>query len=144
MSQVGSPAADIRQAQVTVPTGTTQAAPFTTTINLGDVWVEWIEIDVPPGPSGVVFFNLAYGGMGLVPSGVPLLFLNPDDWTATYPVNAEIPGKMTFTGWNLGGYSHTVTFRFLATPIAAWRVPSTVAPVQPLDLSTLGGNSVSG
>jgi hypothetical protein len=89
-----------------------------------------------------VFFNLSYAGTGLVPSGVPLLFLNPDDWTATYPVNAEIPGKMDFTGWNLGGFSHTVTFRFLATPIASWAVSRTVAPVQPLDLSGLGGNIV--
>lgn len=125
-----------------MPTGTTQAAPFTTKLNLGDVWVQWVEIDVPPGPSGVLFFNLSYNGNGLVPSGVPLLFLNPDDFVQTYPVNAEIPGAMDFTGWNLGGFPHSVTFRFLATPIASWGATRLVPPVQPLDLSNLGGDNV--
>lgn len=139
MSAVGSPQIQAIQKQVVFNTGTTQFSTQTTTIDLGDVYCYSVELEVPNGPHGVLFFYMQYAGTQILPWGPNGTYLNVDDYTHTFPVDAELAKGLQVVGYNLGNFTHTVFFRFLATPIAAYRANNLRAPTPAIDLSGLGG-----
>lgn len=123
---------------VVVATGTTAAAPQRTAMSLQSSWVYEIEIEVPKGPAGAMGFYLEYAGKPVIPWANNASFLVVDDYEKSFDVSAEMGQGLVCVCYNTGGYSHTIYFRVMLTPISAYNVGANTAPVYPLDLSQIG------
>lgn len=96
-------------AEVTVPAGTTKAAPQVTGLDLPRSLVpaEW-TITVPPGPNGDVGFALAVGTTPILPRN-PGGWIVANDRVIVWPVDVEyLSGAWALTAYNLGAYDHTL------------------------------------
>jgi hypothetical protein len=139
MSNVGGPVQQAIPYNVTVQPGSTPAAPVTTPIMLGDLWVYSVDFVVPPGPGGAMGFNLSYASSVILPwspvqqIGSNTNFFIVDDWVENVMVDAEISQGLAFVGYNQGAWPHTVYMRFNATPISAYGI-GVQAPVAPVVL----------
>lgn len=107
-----------RQFDVTIPTGTTKAAPTVTDVSFPPFVVAQIRVLVPPGPNGVMGFQILSGGQQFLPwnlgewlvtSNERLIFA-ADQWPDT--------GDWQIAGYNTGLYSHTIYVTFELTPLA--------------------------
>lgn len=140
MSNVGGPLLQAIPYNAVVAPGSTPAAPVTTQVVLGDLWVYSVDFVVPPGPGGAMGFNLSYGGTPILPwsplsqPGANTDFFIVDDWQENVVVDSEIGSSLTFIAYNTGFWPHTVYMRFNATPIAAY-ASNAQAPPALLDLS---------
>lgn len=105
---------------VTIPAGTTQAAPLVTDISFPPALVESIRVRVPPGPNGLMGFRVTSGGIPVIPlSGVDWVIANDEsfDWRIDGLIDS---GAFELTGYNSGVHDHTVYLQFiLAPPLAA-------------------------
>lgn len=111
---------------VTIPAGTPQSAPIATPLVWPDGIVRVIEMDIPPGPSGLVGFYIAHSGTQLIPETAGQ-FIVSDNRFFSWPVE-DFPdgGKWSVVGYNLDVYPHSIQFHFLIDNLPD-RVP---APVQ--------------
>lgn len=113
-------ASQVQQFACTVPIGTPISAPVTIEMQLGVFTVDWVDIDVPPGPSGALGFYLASSNVQIIPftEGGTFNWMIPDDlhkqWDLTgYPTS----GDWQFVGYNLGAFAHTVYLAFGVDPV---------------------------
>lgn len=106
-------AREIQEFSVTIPAGTAKAAPTTTLMSLSARKVQRVEIKVPPGPRGVVGFQLGFAGNQLIPynSGG---FIITDDVELGWDLD-DYPdsGDWQLIGYNTGVFDHTIYVRFL-------------------------------
>lgn len=113
---------------VPTPAGIARSAPQQTALSFNDATVQSVEILVPPGPSGLVGFQLAHSGQAIIPN-------NPDEWIVSndelikWPLE-DFPGR---TGWELWTYnddvySHTLYVRFLVSDNTGF-VPVVITPI---------------
>ena len=139
-------AQEIREFAVTVPAGTAQNAPLTVSIAFPDRVVESITGKVPPGPSGVMGWQLTSAGAPVIPIQQKT-YVVTDNQTATWPLEGYLDsGNWAVTAYNTGVYPHTIYFTFLlgligagvAQPVPASQdvtgalgLGGTVAPVSP-------------
>jgi len=110
---VSTPAVEIRSFAVTIPTGTTQSAPYTQDIFFPARIVTGVHWKVPPGPSGYMGWKLTMsGGNAVIPAGGGWIVAdNQDDvWPLTGQPDS---GAWELTGYNTGQYDHTVYLDFL-------------------------------
>lgn len=125
---------------ITVPAGTTQAAPQVTPIPLRDSIVERIQVIVPPGPSGLVGFAFLHSGQQVIPfTGGQWIVV--DDQTLDWPVsNFPTGDKWSVQAYNLDVHSHTLYcfFHLRELPLPA------PARVQPVVLTASGGANAEG
>ena len=105
-------AEEIHQFDCTIPAGTTIAAPVTIPMVLPLYEIDSIDVQVPPGPNGVVGFYLELGSQQWIPweAGTWLVW---DDRTENWPLDSQ-PSSETWAlvGYNNGVYDHTVSIRF--------------------------------
>lgn len=95
----------------TIPGGTLITAPVTVPINL-DTWtVEQLDLEVPPGPSGAMGFQIYNNGVAYIPYGVGQ-WIVWDDRAESYPLE-DLPnaGGWAVVGYNAGFYPHDVIVR---------------------------------
>jgi hypothetical protein len=115
----------IELGEVTVPAGTLSSAPQTSALTFQDGDVEQVEILVPPGPAGLVGFQLWYSGQRIIPFKNNLFF-RADSETIKWPLsNYPTTGRWQFVAYNLDIYDHIIQLRFLINEI---RRPAPVAP----------------
>lgn len=102
----------IHQFQAVIPANTPKSALFSVDIPLPSEIVQTIDLDVPPGPSGLMGFYLAVSGQQMIPFEVGE-FLVWDDREKSWPVE-KFPTSATWSivGYNLGAFPHAVTVRF--------------------------------
>jgi hypothetical protein len=130
------PAQQVNQYSVSVPAGTAQASPQTTKLTLPEADVVQVDLQVPPGPSGLMGFYLAYNGQQVIPfqSGQWITWDNHSEEYAldSYPSG----GAWQLVQYNTGLYPHLVYLRFhLVFP--------TPEPAPPI-LNILNGAPVQG
>jgi len=106
----------VRPFVVTVPAGTTKAAPLKTRLAVEDTWViEWVELEVPPGPLGQLGFYLASSGTPMLPfsaPGAPAYFVL-NDRIVRYDMDPSVyPSDWACVAYNTGNYPHTFYVRF--------------------------------
>jgi hypothetical protein len=109
---------------VTCPAGTTKTAAQVTSIPWTDGVVTRIEVSIPPGPSGLVGFQILYGPQQIIPDNAGA-FIVADDVHLGWGVE----GFPTGSAWrvkiyNTGKYDHTLEFRFLINEITPRHLPS--------------------
>jgi hypothetical protein len=85
-------------------------------LNLDGWTLEVLELEVPPGPSGLMGFYVANNGVQWVPqpAGTYLLW---NDARASWPLYGQPNGAgWAIVGYNTGAYPHTVTARAHVSP----------------------------
>lgn len=102
---------------VTVSAGTSKASPATTSLVFPESLVEQIDLEVPPGPRGLLGFYIARSGTQVLPftAGEWLVW---DNRMKSYAFH-DLP---TGSGWqavsyNTGGYAHTYYVTFHTSPL---------------------------
>lgn len=135
-------ASQVRQFTITIPAGTTQVVPFVAALDLDYVEIESIDLEVPPGPGGLMAFYLARSGQQVIPYDVGE-WLRWDDVQKTWHLTDQPTGSgWEVVGYNTDVYPHDVTVRFhvsavSASPSVSVPVPSFVTTGTPLRLVTL-------
>ena len=112
---------------VTIPAGTTAAAPATTPINLDGWTVQRIDLDVPPGPGGLMGFQIYNNGVPWIPYGNGQWIIWDDAKDSYYLEEQPTGGGWAVVGYNTGVFPHSVTVRFHVTSAVADITP-TAAP----------------
>lgn len=110
-----TPAIEVRSFQVTIPAGTTQTSPLVTSIAFPPRVVTAVKWRVPPGPSGLMGWQLTMSnGIAVIPTGGG--FIIADDDGDTWPMTG-LPdsGEWEVTGYNTDVYDHSVYIDFLLT-----------------------------
>lgn len=112
-------ATQVRQFTVTIPANTSKSALVTLPIDLDYVEIESIDLEVPPGPSGLMGFYIARSGQQVIPyeSGE---FIVWDDRFKSWPLTDQPTGSgWQIIGYNLDVFSHDVVVRFHTNPVTA-------------------------
>lgn len=103
----------------TIPPDTLPSAPVTVPISLDNWELESLDLEVPPGPHGLMGFYIANNGVPWIPneSGE---FLVWDDVIQSWPF-ADQPNASgwAIVGYNTGVYPHSVTTRWHVNPPTA-------------------------
>lgn len=129
-------AQEIHAFAFTIAAGTAIATPASALFTMPPRVVQQVNVKVPPGPRGLMGFQLGSTGVQLIPA-IPGAFVITDNEEIVWPLENQIDsGSWEAFGYNLGQYPHTLYFRFLCA------IPgSTPAPGPALvDLSTLSSS----
>lgn len=98
---------------VTIPAGTAIATPQTTALAFDQGIVQRIEIQIPPGPSGLVGFRILHSTEVVIPHDSSRWIIADNDvikWdTEGYPVGRA----WALRAYNTDVYDHTLYLRFL-------------------------------
>ena len=105
-------AAEFQQFTVTIPAGTPATALYVAKLPMTLWTLEGVDLEVPPGPAGLMGFYLALSGEQWIPRGAGQ-FLIWDDVQASW----RLDDQPTSYGWELHGYNldaydHSVVVRF--------------------------------
>lgn len=106
-------AQEIREFAVLVPHGTLQAAPLTVNISFPSRIVREISWRVPPGPSGMMGWQLTSAGTPVIPiqrNTYVVTDNQADRWQLEGYLDS---GNWQVTAYNTGLYDHTVYLTFL-------------------------------
>lgn len=133
-------ATEVRSYTVTVPAGTTAAAPLVKAFPLPPRIVDAIQIVVPPGPAGLMGFAITASGLTVIP-------YDSDSWVITsgenitWPLEEQITsGAWGVRAYNTGTSDHSLYVRFLVRPTVTQgsSVPAMIDPsmiVPPADIA---------
>jgi hypothetical protein len=106
-------AQEVREFAVTVPAGTTIAAPLVTGIAFPERVVTAVSWRVPPGPSGRMGWALTSAGAPVIPIQRGA-YIVTDNQADTWPLSGYLDsGNWSVTAYNTGVYPHTVYLTFL-------------------------------
>ena len=117
--------AEIHQYTATVPANTPKTALFTYDIPLSNYTIESVDLEVPPGPAGLMGFYLARSGVSWIPYEADE-YLVWDDRFDSWTLNDQPTG----IGWQVVAYnidtqfSHDVVVRFHVNPVVVSLSPS--------------------
>lgn len=120
---------------VTVPAGTAIASPQETAMSFQRGRVDRLKVFVPPGPSGLVGFQIAHSGQPIIPRN-PLSFIVTDN----EHVDMDLDNYPTGDAWsimayNIDVYDHTLYITFHITDFGAIE-PVVIAPLDVAPLAT--------
>lgn len=116
---MSSPAVEVRSFNVTIPAGTPASAPVTTDIFFPARIVSGVHWKVPPGPSGLMGWQLTMNdGTPVIPTGGGYIITDNDSDTWALQ-NQPDSGQWEVTGYNTDIYPHTVYLDFLLDVISA-------------------------
>lgn len=118
---------EFREFAVTVPAGTAKTAPLVTDVSFPARTVLAVSWRVPPGPSGLMGWQLTSAGAPVIPIQ-PGAYVVTDNQAATWPLAGYLDsGNWQVTAYNTGLYDHTLYLTFeLDLPGAA--VPAAPVP----------------
>lgn len=124
-------ATEIHQFAATIPAGTAIATPVTIELGQANYEIESVDVQVPPGPNGLMGFYIALSEQQWIPweSGEYIVW---DDRTESWDTEDQIVNAgWQVVGYNLGMWDHTVTVRFHTNPIPTPTPPDDPGPVIP-------------
>jgi len=123
----------VLQFAATIPAGTPKSAPVTVALALDNWELEQLDLEVPPGPGGLMGFYVANNGVQWIPVGAGQ-FLVWDDVQQSWPFTDQPDASgWEIVGYNTGVYDHAVTVRFHVNVPAP---PSAAAPAAGLTFAT--------
>jgi hypothetical protein len=117
----------VLQFAATIPAGTPKTSPVTTPLNLDGWTLVVLDLEVPPGPAGLMGFYVSNNGVQWIPQP-PGTYLVWDNRLQSWPLNGQPnAGGWAIVGYNTGAYPHTVTARAHVNPAT----PAATPPVAP-------------
>lgn len=121
----------VLQSTAVINAGTPFAAPMTVALPFDGWDIEQIDLEVPPGPTGALGFQLANNGRPWIPRS-PGEWLTWDDHAESFiPTGYPSGGGWQVIGWNVGAYNHAVVVRFHVNPVE----PPAASVAQPVVLT---------
>lgn len=112
-------AAEVHQFTCVIPANTPKTAPVTFAIGLPNYDVESIDLDVPPGPAGLMGFQIAVSGQQWLPWEAGQFIVWDDRHVSWSLVDQPNLGAWEVIGYNTDAvYSHEVVVRLHVNPIA--------------------------
>lgn len=123
-------ASEVHQFSATIPAGTPTSAPVTIELGQANYEIESIDLEVPPGPSGLMGFYIALSEQQWIPWEMGEYIIWNDRTESWQTENQVVNGGWEVVGYNLGMYDHAVIVRFHTNPIPSPVAPD-VAPVIP-------------
>lgn len=129
-------AVEVQSFQVTLVPGSSAAAPQVVDIGFPPREVERIEIIVPPGPRGVMGFQLAMSGKQVLPITAGAFVVTDDEKISWDLAGQNNSGAWQVIGYNTGAFSHTIEVRFLTDLPGG---PPLAGMLNPLPASALAG-----
>jgi hypothetical protein len=116
--------------EVEVPASTVLATPQTTDLTFQDGAVTEIEVVIPPGPSGLLGFQIHYSGQRIIPFRANTWF-KTDNEVIKWPLNGyPTTGRWQFVAYNTDIYSHIVQIRMLVDEVS--KTPAALPPLVPI------------
>lgn len=112
---------------VTCPAGTAIATPLTTTPDLGDIWLDAIELRIPVGHHGLTGIYVANSGTAIMPYSSPPSFLVGDDERLSFDVGVEVDNLLQIVTYNTDIFNHTFYLRLSGQPMTLQQQGQTVA-----------------
>lgn len=110
---------------VTIPANTPVASPYVQAINLDGWQLVRLDLDVPPGPAGLMGFQVYNNGVPWIPYGSGQWIIWDDVTESYYLDDQPNAGGWEIRGYNTDAvYSHAVTVRCHVNPA----VTATPAP----------------
>ena len=105
-------------AQATIPANTAQSSPVSVSVAIPACTINLIDIEVPPGPAGLMGFYLACSGQQVIPFNAGQ-FIIWDNYRDTWALdNFPETGAWSVVGYNLdNAFGHTVTIRYHTDPL---------------------------
>lgn len=123
-------ASEIHQFAFQVPAGTLQSAPVSQQLTMPPRTVTQLKVKVPPGPRGLMGFNVGAAGVAIIPA-IPGSFIVTDNEQIDWPLENYLDsGGWQVFGYNTGQYAHTIylTFYCIVPGIASGLQPSVIDP----------------
>lgn len=102
----------VLQATVTLPTQVSHSNDVTVALPIGDWDIEAIDLEVPPGPAGVMGFYLANNGVPWIPRTSGEYIVWDDHSERFHATNYPTGGGWQVVGHNNGDNDHVVVVRF--------------------------------
>lgn len=103
---------------LTVPAGTTQAAPASLTIDIEWCFLHVVEVMIPPGHNGYTGFNVQFNGTYIVPFHQSATWIVANNEVLPIDIDTEVDNFLVVNGYNSDQYAHSFYLRFFYTPIA--------------------------
>ena len=110
-------ATEVRSFAVTIPANTAQAAPVTVDTSFPPMEVQAVRWKVPPGPSGLMGWQLTVGGHQVIPLNLGAWIVADDDGDTWQIESLPDSGAWSVTGYNTDIYDHAVYLDFLLAPL---------------------------
>lgn len=108
----------IHQYTATIAAGTQINALQVVNIPLPEEVIVSIDIEVPPGPAGLMGFYLANSGQQMIPFESNEFIVWDDRFDTWYLDNFLTTGSWSVHGYNLDAYNaHSITLRFHDNPL---------------------------
>ena len=120
-------AVSIRQTTATIPANTPKTALYVAPITLDYFDIESVDLEVPPGPAGLMGFYLARSGQQVIPYESGEFLVWDDRFDSWYLTDQPTGSGWQIVGYNLDVYDHDVVVRFhvnLVTQAASSVPPS--------------------
>lgn len=106
-------ASRIEQFQCTIAAGTAIATPQTFPLTFNRGIVQKLEITVPPGPSGLVGFQITHSGSVIIPYNSATFIVTDNEHIEWDVENYPTGSAWGLRGYNLDVYAHSIFVRFL-------------------------------
>lgn len=108
----------VRQFTAEIPAGTPKAAPVQINLNTGWWEIDSIDLEVPPGPSGLMGFQLWTGNGQWMPYEVGEYFVWDDRDKSWIMTDQPIGQQWSVVGYNTDPVNpHAVVVRFHISPV---------------------------
>lgn len=112
-------AVEVHQFTATIPANTAKATPHVVPIALDYFDIESVDLEVPPGPSGLMGFYLARSGQQWIPYEAGEYLVWDDRFDSWYLTDQPTSGGWQIVGYNLDDYDHDVVVRFHVNLVSA-------------------------
>ena len=122
---------------LTVPASTPASAPATVLPFTNDKYIEAIEVEVPPGHSGLTGIAVTYDGVNIVPWSPTAAWITADNYVKEFDVGMVMGAQLTIAGYNTDVFAHTFYVRIKV------RYQATGAPAPPAAPPSSGGITVA-
>ncbi len=121
----------------TVAAGTPIAAPTTFTPGLEPGVLEAIELQIPPGHSGLTGIRFTQSRQQIVPYSNTIAWIIGDNLDLSFPVDMEVDTGLQVVAYNTGNFSHSffLRFRIRQLPVSSGIPQLTVIPSSQLSQS---------
>lgn len=107
----------VLQHTAVINAGTAVAHPMTVALPFDGWEIEAIDLEVPPGPTLAMGFQLANNGVPWIPRSPGEWLTWDDHWERFTPDGYPSAGGWQVIGWNVGQYNHAVFVRFHVNPV---------------------------
>lgn len=104
--------AEVRHFAVTVPRQTALATPQTTALTMPARTVRKIRVRIPPGPNGLVGFQIAMAGVTVIPVNTGEFIIATDEVIEWDVSNLPNSGAWQLRAYNTGQLAHTLYIMF--------------------------------